>query len=187
MNQNLFACLAVLAVFCVSDGLLAQSSPKKTVPGIVGQQAPHWDVSQWHQLPEGKQDLDITDYRGKVLYLYFFQSWCPGCHSTGFPNLKTLHGKYKDDPDVEFVVIQSTFEGHRTNTADKLKPTAAKYKLPIPFGQSAGGGTPAIMQKYRTRGTPWVVLIDKTGQVQYNGFHLDPDKAASAIDQLKKR
>ena len=187
MNQNLFACLAVLAVFCVSDGLLAQSSPKKPVPGIVGQQAPHWDVSQWHQLPEGKQDLDITDYRGKVLYLYFFQSWCPGCHSTGFPNLKTLHGKYKDDPDVEFVVIQSTFEGHRTNTADKLKPTAAKYKLPIPFGHSAGGGTPAIMQKYRTRGTPWVVLIDKTGQVQYNGFHLDPAKAASAIDQLKKR
>jgi len=95
--------------------------------------------------------------------------------------------KPKNDPNVEFVVIQSTFEGHRINTADKLKPTAAKYKLPIPFGQSAGGGTPAIMQKYRTRGTPWVVLIDKTGLVQFNNFHLDPAKASSIIDQLKNR
>ena len=186
MNQNLFLCLAVLAGLFVGDSLLAQSKPKP-VPGIVGQQAPNWDVSQWYQLPDGKKDLDITDYKGKVLYLYFFQSWCPGCHSTGFPNLKKLHSKYKDDPDVEFVVIQSTFEGHSINTADKLKPTAAKYDLPIPFGQSAGGGTPAIMQKYRTRGTPWVVLIDKTGYVQFNGFHLDPDKAISAIDRLKNR
>ncbi len=186
MNQNLFACLVILAGLFIGNTTEAQSSPKP-VPGIVGQQAPHWDVSKWHQLPEGKDELDITDFRGKVLYLYFFQSWCPGCHSTGFPNLKTLHGIYKNDPDVEFVVIQSTFEGHNINTADKLKPTAAKYELPIPFGQSAGGGTPAIMQKYRTRGTPWVVLIDKKGQVQFNGFHLDPAKAASVIDGLKKR
>jgi len=43
------------------------------------------------------------------------------------------------------------------------------------------------MQKYRTRGTPWVVLIDKTGLVQFNNFHLDPAKASSIIDQLKNR
>jgi len=90
-------------------------------------------------------------------------------------------------PLVAFVVIQSTFEGHSINTADKLQPTAAKYDLPIPFGQSAGKGTPPIMQKYRTRGTPWVVLIDKTGVVQFNGFHLEPEKAAGAIEQLKIR
>ena len=189
MNQNLFACLAVLSVFFVGDSLFAQSEskPVKPVPGIVGQQAPSWDVSQWYQLPDGKDDLDITDYKGKVLYLYFFQSWCPGCHSTGFPNLQKLHEKYKDDPDVKFVVIQSTFEGHSTNTAKKLRPTAKKYDLPIPFGQSAGGGTPEIMKKYRTRGTPWVVLIDKEGRVQFNNFHLDPENAIKAIDQLKDR
>ena len=189
MNQNLLACLAIFAgLFCV-DPLIAQSGAKPTQPvaGILGQQAPQWDVSQWHQLPNGKDDLNIDDYRGKVLYLYFFQSWCPGCHSVGFPNLKKLHDKYKDDPGVAFVVIQSTFEGHRINTADKLKPTAAKYDLPIPFGQSAGGGTPPIMQKYRTGGTPWTVLIDKTGRIQFNDYHLDPERAALAIEQLKNR
>ena len=188
MNQNLVVCAAIFASLFFGDSLRAQEEKAaKPVAGIVGQQAPKWDVSDWHQLPKGKKDLDITDYKGKVLYLYFFQSWCPGCHSTGFPNLKKLHDKYKNDPDVKFVVIQSTFEGHRINTAAKLKPTAKKYDLPIPFGQSAGADTPAIMKKYRTRGTPWVVLIDKTGRVQYNDFHLDPKAAIWAIDQLKDR
>ena len=189
-NQNLYVCLAVLMGLFMVDSLHAQSGTKRTAPiaGIAGQQAPQWDVSGWHQLPAGKKTLDITDYKGKVLYLYFFQSWCPGCHSAGFPTLTKLHTKYKDDPNVEFVVIQTTFEGHRTNTSDKLAPTAKKYDLPIPFGQSAGReGTPAIMQKYRTGGTPWVVLIDKTGRVQFNGHHVDPEKAAWAIDQLKSR
>ena len=43
------------------------------------------------------------------------------------------------------------------------------------------------MQKYQTRGTPWVVLIDKAGYVQFNGFHVDPDKVSTVIDQLKNR
>ena len=193
MNKNLVVCLAILLGLFSIGNLSAQTEeakpakPAKPVQGIVGQQAPEWDVSEWHQLPQGKKDLDIADYKGKVLYLYFFQSWCPGCHSSGFPNLKKLHDKYKNDPNVEFAVIQTTFEGHRINTAAKLKPTAAKYGLPIPFGQSSGGGTPAIMTKYRTGGTPWVVLIDKTGMVQFNGFHLDPKTASWAIDQLKDR
>jgi len=189
MNKNLFVCLAIFSGLLFSDSLYAQSGAKPSQPtaGIVGQQAPQWDVSEWHQLPAGKTDLNIGDYQGKVLYLYFFQSWCPGCHSTGFPNLQKLHNKYKDDPSVEFVVIQTTFEGHGVNTANKLAPTAEKFKLPIPFGQSAGEDTPPIMQKYRTRGTPWVILIDKNGQVQYNDFHLNPNQAVAAIEQLKNR
>lgn len=178
--------LAALSVLLLVDHASAQSG-EKPVRGIVGQRAPEWDVAQWHQLPEGKEDLDIADYRGKVLYLYFFQSWCPGCHSRGFPTLKKLHDKYKDDPNVAFVVIQSTFEGHRINTAEKLAPTARKYDLSIPFGQSAGKGTPPIMRKYRSGGTPWVVLIDKAGQVQFNGFGVEPEKAVAAIERLKSQ
>ena len=162
MNISKLAVLAGLLAFTLAAPLHAQQKPTR---GIAGQQAPEWSVSKWHQLPDGKESLNISDYKGKVLYLYFFQSWCPGCHSTGFPNLQKLHAKYKDDKQVEFVVIQSTFEGHSVNTDRKLAPTAAKYKLPIPFGQSKGRGTPEIMQKYRTGGTPWVVIIDKEGRV----------------------
>jgi len=157
--------------------LLAPSAYAQDL-GIVGRPAPAWAVSQWHQLPPGKKTLDVADYKGKILYLYFFQSWCPGCHSSGFPTLKTLTENFADEKGVAFVAIQTTFEGHHINTAEKLVVTAKRYGLNIPFGQSAGKkGTPDIMRKYRTGGTPWVVLINAEGRIVFNNFHADPKRA----------
>ena len=188
-SRSILLVLLVLFAASMNSGkLFGQSGSSVQKKGITGQQAPEWAVSTWHQLPEGKSKLNVGDFKGKVLYLYFFQSWCPGCHSQGFPTLKSLHGKYKDDKEVGFAVIQTTFEGHRVNTASKLKSTAAKYKLPIPFGQSAGdSGTPEIMRKYRSGGTPWVVVVDKSGKIQYNDFHVSPEKASKLIERLKKK
>ena len=185
MNQKCFA--AVIMMLAVGlmfvPQMQAQNKPK---PGIIGQAAPKWSVSQWRQLPVGKESIDVDDFSGKVTYLYFFQSWCPGCHREGFPTLQTLSKKFKDDPEVAFVAIQTTFEGHNVNTADKLQEMATRYKLKIPFGQSKGDtGTPEIMQKYRSGGTPWVVIIDQQGIVRFNGFHISPAAAAAGIEQLK--
>lgn len=154
--------------------------------GIVGQQAPSWQVSEWYQLPTGVDSLDVKDYKGKVLYLYFFQSWCPGCHQSGFPTLKTLTEELSDFDDIAFAVIQTTFEGHAQNGPDQLEPTAARYNLKIPFAQSKGdSGTPEIMQRYRTGGTPWVAIIDKSGKVVFNDFHIDPTVALAVLRQLR--
>jgi len=123
----------------------SQRKPKR---GIVGQQAPKWETSKWIGLPTGKTSFDISDVKGKVTYLYFFQSWCPGCHQRGFPTLKALEEKFRDKKDVQFVAIQTTFEGHRTNTPDKLEVMSKRYNLKIPFGQSKG-----------TSGTRWSTTI----------------------------
>ena len=171
----------------ISTDALAQRNPteRSRKLGIVGQPAPQWKTSKWHNVT-GKESPNIGDYKGKVLYLYFFQSWCPGCHKIGFPTLKKVSEAFRDDDSVEFVAIQTTFEGHSTNTADKLKEISEKYKLAIPFGQSAETrGTPDIMKKYRTGGTPWVVIVDPQGRVVFNDYHVDADAAIKGIRQLK--
>ena len=38
----------------------------------------------------------MADFRGKVVYLYFFQSWCPGCHRHGFPTLQAMSKHFAD-------------------------------------------------------------------------------------------
>ena len=43
---------------------------------------------------------------------------------------------------------------------------------------------PAIMKNYRSGGTPWAVIIDPTGTVAYNHFHIEPPQAMSIINQL---
>ena len=193
--------LALMTMIVVSTLLISTSNhafgqsgnaghPEGNSPpnrGIVGQQAPKWETSKWIGLPEGKTSLDVDDIKGKVTYLYFFQSWCPGCHSRGFPTLKALEEKFRDQSDVQFVAIQTTFEGHRTNTPDKLEAMSKRYNLKIPFGQSKGdSGTPAIMRAYRTGGTPWVIIIDKQGKVVFNDYHVDANAAVAAIEQLRK-
>ena len=185
MNQKIF--VAATSIFALSLMLIPQlQAQDNSRPGIMGQAAPKWSVSQWYQLPAGKESINVEDFSGKVTYLYFFQSWCPGCHKSGFPTLQELTKKFKNDPDVAFVAIQTTFEGHSVNTPDKLKAMATRYDLKIPFGQSAGDkGTPDIMRKYRTGGTPWTVIIDQQGTVRFNGFHISPAAATTAIEQLK--
>jgi len=155
-------------------------------PGIVGQPAPAWGVTDWLNLPPNARALDVADLRGKVVYLYGFQSWCPGCHKVGFPTLKTLLGKYADDAEVAFVAVQTTFEGFGSNGFAQARQTAARYGLTIPVGQSGTAQQPsALMRNYRTGGTPWVIIIDRRGVVRFNDFHIAPQQAVQFMDALK--
>ncbi|MFQ5707888.1 MAG: redoxin domain-containing protein [bacterium] len=155
--------------------------------GIINQKAPTWGVTEWYQLPQGKKSLDVTDFKGKVIYLFCFQSWCPGCHKYGFPTLKQVIGAFRDDPDVAIVTVQTTFEGYDYNSFSKARKTIEKYELKTPVGQSGTRGRPSIlMRNYRTGGTPWIVIIDKKGVVRYNDFHIYPQMAIQLIQKLKK-
>lgn len=41
------------------------------------------------------------------------------------------------------------------------------------------------MRRYRTGGTPWVVLLDGEGVVRYNDFHIGPEQAVERIERLR--
>ena len=89
---------ALLAIIVI--GLLLPAVAGSGKPGIVGRPAPAWGVSEWINLPAGEQSLDVDDLDGRVVFMLGFQSWCPGCHSRGFPTLKQLIDHYKTADDV---------------------------------------------------------------------------------------
>lgn len=153
--------------------------------GILGREAPTWEISQWANLPPGVKALDVDDFEGKILYLFCFQSWCPGCHSHGFPTLQTVSKRFAGEEDVSFVTVQTTFEGFHTNNFDKAKETVADFGLDLPVGQSGTQNERSeLMRRYRTGGTPWTVIIDRNGVVRYNGFNISPDQATAIIKAL---
>ena len=47
--------------------------PERT--GLLNVKAPEIDIEQWHNLPEGKKQIKLADYKGKTVFLYCFQSW----------------------------------------------------------------------------------------------------------------
>lgn len=155
--------------------------------GILGRKASGWEAIAWRNLPAGKTALDVPDFSGKVVYLFCFQSWCPGCHKTGFPALQKLVTHYKDADDVAFVAIQTVFEGFQQNTPEKAWACAKKYDLEIPFGHAGPeGARAAMMSRYGMRGTPWAAVIDAKGIVRANDFFIPPEKAITLIDRLRK-
>ncbi len=158
--------------------------------GIEGQSAPNWDVKQWLDA-DGKsiKPLNLSDMGAGFKVIYCFQSWCPGCHSHGFPSLKKMISELGGYP-IQFAVIQTVFEGHEQNGIDKLVETQKKYNLRVPFGHDMSkNGPPDIMKKYRTGGTPWFIIIDPENKVIFNDFHINEDSLIEAIKSLsvKKR
>jgi thiol-disulfide isomerase/thioredoxin len=164
--------------------LLVFSTQAQQKGGILGKKAPKWEVTKWHNLSKETKTLDIDDYKGKVIYLYCFQSWCPGCHSKGFPTLKKVQEKFKDNDNVKFVAIQTVFEGYHANTFANALKVSKKFGLKLPFGQSGEKGVKSsVMKAYKTRGTPWTIIIGKDGLVKYNDFHIKVDDAKKIIDK----
>ncbi len=167
-------------------GLLLPAVAAPGAPGIVGRPAPSWGVTEWINLPAGKQSLDVDDLEGRVVFMLGFQSWCPGCHARGFPTLKQLIKDYKSADDVTFIAVQTVFEGFATNTTQRAWDTAREYQLDIPVGHDGSDGRrSSIMRRYRTGGTPWVIIIDKKGVVRFNDFHVPAKRAHAIIDQLR--
>ena len=180
-------CVTALVIL-LTPGLSKVRANQRPKAGVLDKAAPSWGVTEWINLPEKKTALDIADFKGKVVYLFCFQSWCPGCHSSGFPTLRTMIDRYKDADDVAFVAVQTVFEGFSTNTADRAWETARGYKLTVPVGHSGTDNRRSVlMQRYRTGGTPWVVIIDKQGVVRFNDFRITPDRAQKIIDELRQK
>ncbi|RLE19722.1 MAG: hypothetical protein DRJ65_19795, partial [Acidobacteria bacterium] len=162
MNRAHFVLALILTLLLLPAAIAAAQDE----PGIRGQMAPSWTIDNWYNLETGVEEIDISDFRGKVVYLFFFQHRCPACHKHGFPTLKAVNERFSDADDVVFVAIQTTWHGVSADTADKALPTVQKYGLDIPVGHAGAavkGGSLGIMDAYRTPGTPWTVIIDREG------------------------
>lgn len=144
-----------------------------------------FDVDQWVDA-EGHsiEAIRLSDYKGKFKVVYCFQSWCPGCHSKGLPDLKKMVDALIGYDDIVFLAVQTVFEGHDSNTYEKMLETQKQYDLKIPFGHdpgSHGRSGSNIMFNYKTGGTPWFLFIDKNDQVVFSDFHLNPDAAITFL------
>lgn len=156
--------------------------------GIVGHTAPEFEFDDWiDENGDETNPIRLSDFEGKIKVIYCFQSQCPGCHSIGFPNLKKLVEEFKGIDEMQFLAIQTVFEGFEDNTSDKIIETQKRYDLQIPFGHDAGDGKKhtrsTVMWNYRTGGTPWFVFLNKSNRVVSNGFHIDSDKAISYLKE----
>ncbi|MDP8983801.1 MAG: TlpA family protein disulfide reductase [Pseudomonadota bacterium] len=107
------------------------------------------------------KDLDLTAYRGKVVYVDFWASWCAPCKQS-FPWLDELVHEHASQ---DFVVIGVNVDKARDRAERFLNETRADFPIVYdPEGELATA--------YKVTGMPSGVLIDRTGHVrfQHAGF-----------------
>ncbi|OMH32218.1 hypothetical protein BGP75_16005 [Motiliproteus sp. MSK22-1] len=147
--------------------------------GIEGQQAPPLNLDYWIDGDGKRTRFDIKSTEGKWVYLKCFQNWCPGCHKYGFPALQRVQQAFGSDDRVSILAVQTVFEGFAINSKSSLRELQLRYQLPVLMGHDAGDPNgdhfPQTMKNYRTGGTPWVVIIDPSGKVVFNEFHINAD------------
>lgn len=113
---------------------------------------------------DGK-DHKLSDYRGKVVILDFWDTWCPPCREEipGFVQLqKELGGK-----DLQIIGIALGREGK-----EKVKKFAADYKINYPT--LIFDGNQKLLNDYGgIRSIPTTFIIDKEGGIveKLVGFH----------------
>jgi thiol-disulfide isomerase/thioredoxin len=175
MQINIGTAMYFMLLHSLCLVLSTQSMPK----GIVGQEAPSLQGVAWVQTID---DVTPTIEKGNVNYLFFFQSWCPGCHSHGFPAMKKL---IKEFPEVNFISVQTIFEGFNTNTKERALADVKTFGLNIPVGHDGTLRSPSpLMRRYRSGGTPWTVIIDKKGVVRFNGFRVQVKQGEELLNML---
>ena len=152
-------------------------------------QAPELQVKDWvNGNGEKMEALRLSDFEGKFKVIYCFQSWCPGCHSKGLPDLKRMVSALEGNDKVVFLGIQTVFEGFDANTFDKMLAIQKQYDIKIPFGHDAGDDGKSrsnVMNDYSTGGTPWFILIDQNDNIVFSDFHLNVDGAIEVLRSLE--
>ncbi len=153
-----------------------------------GPLAPALSAQAWRSATGAPVDrLTLADLPGRFKLLYFFQSWCPGCHSHGFPTLATIKAHFEAEgrgDQVAFVAVQTVFEGFAENTEAAATESLERHGLTdLPLGHDAGS-PPTIMADYRTGGTPWTLIIGPDRTVLADGFQVNSANAIDFIESL---
>jgi thiol-disulfide isomerase/thioredoxin len=141
--------VALMFVFVMFMGLSA-FTPK--TEGVVFVKATHKNGKE-----KSFQDI-IGEFKGKVVYVDFWASWCPPCRGE-MPFSKQLHEKYKDNKDVVFLYI--TFD----RTEEAWKNGIEKMEIQGHHWYPSETQKADINAKYQVSGIPRYMLVDKKGKV----------------------
>lgn len=170
---------ALLAAAAVAPRPIA-AARRRHPYGIVGQPAPEIELDYWIDRSGQAGAFSVRENRGKWVFLKCFQDWCPGCHASGFPTLQRFAAEFADHPQVAIAGIQTVFEGYAANTREDVRKLQLRYGLPVTMGHDPGDRDlrlpPQTMQKYRTGGTPWLILIAPHGRVLFNDYRVNTDR-----------
>jgi peroxiredoxin len=128
------------------------------------------------------QDIDgkpmkLSDYRGKVVVLSFWRSWCGPCMRF-VPDEKKLVERLRDRP---FALLGINSDSDR----EKLKATIKKEGIAWPSWWDGGRTGGPIAMRWDVHAWPTLIVLDHTGVIRFKNLpHHIPRLLDEAVDSL---
>jgi thiol-disulfide isomerase/thioredoxin len=122
------------------------------------------------------QDVTLANYKGYVLVMDFFATWCGPCRKS-IPHLVALNGKYKKQ-GLQILGMSADDEGDK----DVVKEFMAEKRINYPIAMA----NEDLLADYGVRSLPTLFVINKKGIVveKYQGFN---DEIAGSMEALIKK
>jgi cytochrome c biogenesis protein CcmG/thiol:disulfide interchange protein DsbE len=116
----------------------------------------------------------LSDYRGQVVLLNFWATWCPPCQAE-IPDLEAAYRSYREDG---LVILGIDVEESAHAIESFLEDVEMTY--PILLDETA-----RVYREYRAPGLPTTLILDREGviRVRHPGY-LSARQLAEYLDQV---
>jgi peroxiredoxin len=125
--------------------------------------------------------VSLDSYRGKIVLLAFWASWCPRCEE----ELTFLQGVYKTSPDIVVIAINQESQNISKAHVGRIKKTLENWKIDFPI----------LIDKdlfawdtFCINALPTSIIIDKKGTIRFaeaNYYWASQDKIANIINTIR--
>jgi thiol-disulfide isomerase/thioredoxin len=132
-------------------------------------------------------EISLASLKGKTVVVDFWATWCGPCIAS-FPGMQKAINKYKDDPNVVFLFID-TWEGGNTREQD-VKDFIAKNKYPFTVlydeTKKDNPNEFVVVGNYKVDGIPTKFVIDKNNVIRFKsvGYGGSADKLAVELSMM---
>jgi thiol-disulfide isomerase/thioredoxin len=128
----------------------------------------------FHLLAAGGSDQSLAQYRGQVVMINFWATWCGPCRQE-MPVLEQLHRKYKG---LGFTLLGVNVEPDSAGAVDWLKATPVTF--PILFDTDS-----KVSKLYAVSGMPSTVIVERKGNLRYLHRGYKPGDENEYLDQIR--
>jgi len=148
LSRQLLVGIVGLAILALAFGVVWLQSSKYE-PLAVGMPAPDFKLPDL----EGKT-RQLSDYRGKVVFLNFWATWCKPCKEE-MPSMQILWENFKTE---DFVMLGVSMD--RVTTKKDIPSFIESMSLTFPILMDSWGQTD---MRYKLMGVPETYIIDQNG------------------------